>query len=946
MNTLLKKAALRGATCVAAFAIGTTGAYAQEAAADAAASEGGDAIVVTGTRIVNPNLVTSSPIGVVGEEEINLRQATNAEELIGELPGVAPGINASVNNGSGGTATFNLRGLGDNRNLVLLDGQRIVPADLDGVTDLNNIPVALVERVEIVTGGASSVYGADAVTGVVNFVTKKDFSGVDVTSSFGTTERGDGQRFRTDVTVGGNFDDGRGNAVLSVGYQSIDPVLQGDRAISRDTLFVGGQSIGSGTTVPTRLNGDQYDPETGALVDQYNSFNFAPFNYFQTPLERFNAFASAHYEVADGIEVYSKAMFNKTTVSLQLAPSGLFGDTYQMPLNNAYLTPQIQAQLCADNEIADCAGAIANGTEVPTIINRRLVEQGNRQTDYTTNMFQIWTGVRGQVTDLISFDVFGSYGESDKAETNINWGLKSRVQQALRTTDADTCVDSSNNCYPINLFGDGQSIDPRSVAFFSAPALSTVKTSLSVVNATFSGDLTESGFLWADTPIGFAVGGEYRKYTASQQSDAASATQDEVLGTGAPAPSFTGGYDVYEAYGELLVPVVEDAPGIYNLSLEAGVRYSKYSTAGSTWTWKAGGTWEVAQGYAVRGIYQRAVRAPNIFELYNPVTTGLSNLATDPCAGSNPVGNAALTAICIAQGAPANSIGSIPQPSAGQVNATSGGNLDLGPEKANSYTIGVILTPPQVPGLSFTADYYNIKVTDAITVPTPGDILDPCYDDGNADACALVGRNPLNGSLNGGGDTPGLILQRTNQGTLISSGVDVRLNYRQPTSFGHVGFSFNGNWTDEYKFQASPTSDMRECVGQYGTNCDPIVPEWSFNVRGTVGFGDAGELSLLWRWMDGVQYEDRAAELALPDDDRSILDEYMTIPSYSYFDLTYRVQPTENIGVTLSVFNLLDKKPPNVSSYIGSTTYNSGNTYPTTYDVLGRSFMVTTNVSF
>ncbi len=254
----------------------------------------------------------------------------------------------------------------------------------------------------------------------------------------------------------------------------------------------------------------------------------------------------------------------------------------------------------------------------------------------------------------------------------------------------------------------------------------------------------------------------------------------------------------------------------------------------------------------------------------------------------------------------------------------------------------MILTPPQVPGFSFTADYYNIKVTDAITVPTPGDILDPCYEDGDASACALIGRNPLNGSLNGGGDTPGLILQRTNQGTLISSGVDVRLAYRQPTSFGHVAFSFNGNWTDEYKFQASPTSIMRECVGQYGSDCDPIVPEWSFNTRGTVGFGDAGELSLLWRWIDGVKYQDYEAELA----DGFVLPEYLSIPSYSYFDLTYRVQPTENIGVTLSVFNMFDKKPPNVSSYIGSTTYNSGNTYPTTYDVLGRSFMVTTNVSF
>ncbi|HEY9090871.1 TonB-dependent receptor plug domain-containing protein [Parasphingorhabdus sp.] len=919
---------------------------------EAAAAD--DIIIVTGSRITNPNLEQSSPVNVVSGDEIDLRQATNAEELIGDLPGIAPGINSSVNNGSAGFAALNMRNLGTNRNLVLLDGTRLVPSSLASVTDLNIIPVALVERVDIFTGGASSVYGADAIAGVANFVTKRDFAGVDMAATFGLTEEGDGQRFRTDVTVGANFDDGRGNAVLSIGYQNIDSVLQGDRSFSKDTLFIEGSKIGSGTAVPTRINGDQYDPATGELVPTYSTFNFAPFNYFQTPLERFNVFGSARYEVTDNIEVYTKGMFTKSTVSLRLAPSGLFGDTWQVPLNNPYLTPSIRDNICANSSLtaAECVAAsdptLAPGDvdyrEVPTVINRRLVEMGARETDYVTNQFQIWGGVRGSITDNINFDVYGTYGESDRTQSNVHWGLKSRVQQALRANvDGDgavVCSDPANGCVPINLFGNGTNVTADTIAFFDQPSTQVVKTTLSVVNGSISGDLGSESFLFADTPIGFAVGAEYRKYTAAQIPDVASGTQDEVMGTGAPSPAFQGEYDVKEVFGELIVPIVENVPGIYSLTAEGGIRYSDYSNSGGSTTWKAGGTWEPIEGYKIRGVYQHAVRSPNIGELFSPVVTGLTALSIDPCAGTNPVGDAQLTAICIAQGAPAGRIGTIPQPSAGQINATAGGNPDLGPETANSYTIGVVLTPPSVPGLQITADYYNIKVKGAITTPTPGDIIDPCFVDFDPTACALIGRNPLNGSLNGGGDTAGLILQLTNQGVIETSGVDMRVAYQMPTSFGRVAFDFSGNWTEQLKFKASPTSINRECVSYYGENCEPITPEFTFNARATVGFGDSVDVSLLWTWIDGVSLEPLSASFG------DALDEYSSISAYSYFDLTTRFSVTDNFEMTAGVQNLLDKKPPIVSSYIGGSAYNSGNTYPTTYDALGRRFNVTGRLRF
>ncbi|WP_299322156.1 TonB-dependent receptor [Parasphingopyxis sp.] len=1004
---------------LAGTAMVSTPAFAQDSGELAAASATDQpAIVVTGSRIVNPNLEQSSPIQVVGQDEIDYRQATNAEELIGELPGVVPGINNSVNNGSGGIASLNLRGLGTTRNLILLDGSRIVPATLFSETDLNVVPVALVERVEIVTGGASSVYGADAIAGVANFVMRRDFEGLEASMTYGITERGDGERFRADVTIGANFDDGRGNAVLSIGYQEVDDVVQSNRLVSQFGLGFTGTVLGSGTSIPTRISSDldlanpnwnlppsdpnagnsdfgtnQNDPGAGILVPTFNTFNYAPFNYFQTPLERYNILGAARYEVTPGIEVYTRAMFTKTTVGLRLAPSGLFLDTWQFPLNNPFINEQQRQQICAGQgfqlvpdpnfvddpndpddqpglipgpdriiSAADCTAAgqatgpeDPNYREVPVTIGRRLVEQGPRRTNIVTNMFQIWAGVRGSLTDTINYDISGSYGESQLTFTRRGWGLKSRVQQALRAADTQNCQDPSNGCFPINLFGGGtgENIDPRSVVFFDQPSSFTDNTSLTTVNASMFGDLGQTG-LFTDTPVGFAVGVEYRDYTASRVADVSAGTQDEVLGTGAPSPTFSGGYDVIEGFAELIVPIVEDVPGFYNLTLEGGVRVSDYSNTGTSVTWKAGGSWEPFEGFRFRGIFQRSVRSPNIGELFLPVTTGLTGLNVDPCAGTNPLGNATLTNICLLQGAPVGSIGTIPVPSADQVNSTTGGNPNLDPEVAESYTLGLVLTPRQVPGLAITVDYYDIEITDAITARTSGDVVGPCFGPngdgvgGDLDVCSLIVRNPLNGSLNGGGDTPGIAPPLTNQGVITTNGVDFRVNYNLPVSFGSLNFDLSGNWTDSIKFQAVPGGVNRECIGQYSANCDfstgAAQPEWSFNFRSTVSIDDLVDISLLWRWIDGMEYErilPRATSNGTPADP-----EFLSTDPASYFDLTVRSNVSENFDVTLSVFNLLDRDPPNVGSSVGTSSQNAGNTFPATFDTLGRRYSVTARLRF
>ncbi|MEM7765354.1 MAG: TonB-dependent receptor [Pseudomonadota bacterium] len=946
-------------------------------------------VVVTGSRITNPNLDLASQTLVINEEELNLRQAIDAESLIGELPGIAPGISRSINNGSGGFASLNLRGLGTNRNLVLVDGQRIVPTNLSAVTDLNNIPVALVDRVDIITGGASSVYGADAVAGVANFVMKRDFQGVEFAGTYGRTGESDGRTLRYDLTMGGDLDGGKGNVAVNIGYQEVDGILQGQRPFSQ-TSFFGTTPLGSGTSVPTAFFGRQYDPATGGLVPDgdESTFNFAPFNYFQTPFERFNVFAKGHYEVADNVEVYSNALYSRNTVNLQLAPSGMFGDTWQVPLSNPFLTQDVRDLMCAEAGIdaATCAAAATatggsdpNYLEVPTVVNRRLVEQGNRETEYLTNAFQITLGTRGDLTDNIGFDVFGQYGESDRSQTNNNWGLKSLLQQSLRATDAGTCDPAfgpAAGCVPVNLFGTGESISQGTVDFINRPSGTTVKTTLAALVATLNGEF-ELDFLPADLPVAWVAGYEYRRYEASQNADAAASTQDEVLGTGAPDPLFAGEFDVNEVFGELIVPLVTGRPGIESLTFESGLRISDYSTSGNATTWKTGFSYEPIGGWKVRTMFQEASRSPNIFELFNPPTTGLNNRPFDPCQGrvfvgtpqeaDNPaLSNPDVVAICTAQGAPAGRVvagtGGIPRPSAGQINETQGGNTELDVETAESFTFGFVITPDQVPGLAVTVDYYNIEIEDAITAPNPGDIFDPCFGSGsegdafananpNSPGCQFIGRNPLNGSLNGGGDTPGIITQLTNQGFLEASGVDFRVTYDTDVAWGPVDGLFldlTGNYTMDNKFQASPNSVNRECVGQYSQNCDPSLPEKSFNWRTTASMGDWGNASLLIRWQDGLVFEEGAAPPFGTDATTGAPNnpQFLSMDSETYFDLSYNKTFRDNIDLNFLIVNLTDEEPPITGNFIGATGFNAGNTYPANYDAIGRRYSLTLRYRF
>jgi outer membrane receptor protein involved in Fe transport len=1013
-KTQYSKLKLGAAPLVLGVALVSAPAYAQDEGATSSSE-----IVVTGTLIRNPNLEQAMPVSVIGADAMELRQASVAEELLRELPGVTPSIGSAVNNGNGGASFVNLRNMGSNRNVVLLDGVRIVPAELGGRFDLNNVPLALIERVDVLTGGASTTYGADAVAGVVNFITRKNFAGVEANLSTGITERGDGHSFRADVTIGANFDDGRGNAVLSIGYQESDAVYQGSRPWGEVAIFSDdGGAGGSGTSVPTRfslpgLGSPQLNPDGqsfnigGGIIP----YNYNPLNVYQTPFQRFNMYAAANYEVSDSVEVYTRGIFSKQTVSTIIAPSGAFGLPVNLPLNNPFLSDSVRNSFCAANGISAAACALAANASDPSVparipdpddpeatianpayrpgyqtvrtaISRRAVEVGPRISDYDTTLFDYRLGFRGDLSSSLSWDVFGSYGQSENIQTIQGYTLNSRVQDSLMANTTDSCFSgTAAGCVPVDWFGPtgNATWTPEAIDFLSDNSTVRTKVSMAQVRGTLSGDVGFTSPLGSE-PIAFAVGGEYRRYTASQQSDTLAAAGD-LGGSGGAAPNISGGYDVYEAFGELIVPLIQDKPFFEDLTIEGGIRYSSYTvdTAGkpgfNTTTWKVGGSWTPVRDIKFRGNYARAVRAPNIEELFSPINTNLTNLADDPCASRDgnfnvirDVPTGTLREVCLAQGATAATVDTIMVPTSGQANYTGGGNPALKPEVGTTWTVGAVIEPSFIPRLALTVDYYNIKITKAISAPVPGDAITACFGDptgtnaynrptytpaagaAQSEACTSIDRSDSAGALSGEySETKGLPLYSSNLGKIKASGIDVSLNYAHDIGFADLRFSGMLNWTEKSVFQSNPMSVPLDCVGYYSADCGQPIPEWNWSLRTTLAF-DAVDVSVLWRHIGGTKYDGTGMFAGTLDEDVGTLAgkqvDFGRIKAHDYFDLTTRWSIGDTVTLVLAVNNLFDKKPPLVGGEAGSTAYNSGNTFPSTYDALGRRYTVSARLRF
>ena len=871
-------------------------AWAQEAA-----TEKLERIEITGSRIKSVGAESSSPITSVGKEDISIKQPVAVEELVRGLPSAYPAIGPNTNNGSNGTASIDLRGMGSNRTLVLINSRRIVPATLGGVVDTNSIPVSLLERVDLVTGGASAVYGADAVAGVVNFITKRNFSGVEASTLYSVSEAGDGHRYKNDLTIGANLADGRGNVVVHVGTTRTSPLKLAERdyagtVIASNTGAPGGFS---GTAVPSQFSGipglpaQVIDATTGlmrAAVGTADAYNTNPPNYFETPLTRTQATALGRFQINDYAEVYGEVFHTKSNVTLNLAPSGTFGVALNVPIGSPFITPAVRTQLCNAYTAVFALGAadpkcVAGGTtEFRANIARRFVEAGPRVYSYDNSSTQYTAGVRGDVPllDGWSYDAYYQMGRSDQIQRTGNGFSASKLQQAVRATNATTCTVTTGGCVPVNLFGAAGTITPAMLAFLATPTFQTTRVDQKVMAVSASGEIGIAKSPWAKNPLGMAIGFEDRKVFGGNASDAVVQTQGELLGSGAPTPDRSGTLKFQEIYTEVNMPLVQGKFLMHSLDASYGYRQTEFESIGGSQTygsWKKGLIYSPTKGLKFRAELQRATRAPNVNELYAPVTTGLSSQAIDQCQGNlinaGDAGRAGtLTNLCQLTGVPTSQIGNVASPSSSQINNTAGGNPNLGPEKADTSTWGLVWEPDYIDSLAMTVDFWRIKINGAVSSPTASQVMNGCYNPAlnpgftNNAFCQLIQRDALNGGLNGTGSR-GVSTQSSNLGYYNYSGVDIGANYRLPLkkldlpNWGRIDLGVQISYLKRADFKSLPTVQTLEQAGYYGVDVGTPYAKTRFNARASWTLGDYG-LGLAWRHIGATSVQTTGSAATTP----------------------------------------------------------------------------------
>jgi iron complex outermembrane recepter protein len=957
---------LLASTLLSATVLLTAPAYAQQ---PAAATEG-EAIVVTGSRISRPDLTAASPVVTITADQLTLKNKPGVEEFLRQIPQAVAAIGQNTNNGNPGVATINLRNLGSVRTLVLVDGHRFVPYDTNGVVDLNMIPASLIKRVDVVTGGASAVYGSDAVSGVVNFILKSDFTGLEANLSSGISERGDGGQRSVSLTGGLALGD-RGHFIVSGNYTRVNKVTQGQRKFSTFSLAAkdfspGGSSTNEFGSIDTPGGRFTFTPAGFVPYSSArDSFNFNPQNLLQVPQDKWTVTAIANYELTDNVEFFARGSYGRSKIDTEIGSSGTFGFSFNINyLTNPYLDPATNPNAVGarailaryDNGLA--GDAVAGDGIVRLGVRRRITELGPRRSSYRSEAWQGVGGLRGDFGNSFHWEIFGQYGKSSRFQAFQNDVSLTKLQQAILVVPGPSgpvCQNPSNGCTPANLFGFGT---------LSAAAANYIKFGISekdtndqfVAGGFVSGDLPLS--LVADHPAAFVLGAEYRREKGVNTPDL-----DFILGNaiGYGSSSLVNAdYNVKEVYGELKVPLLRDISFAQELGLEAGFRYSNYrnkttvdsrplngiinsyANSFSNWTFKIGGDWKPVDALRFRVMYQRAVRAPNLQEIGQPSTSGTGDALFDPCAaGTFKASDATLRQLCLTVGGgmTAGQVGTIDQPTSGQVNNFSGGNPRLVPEVANTLTIGAIFQPRALPGFTASVDYFDIKVKKAILATPEQAILDACYYAervATGTFCSLIKRNISDGSLEGD-PVYGVDSTRRNIGLLQSRGLDVNVNYDHSIASGvrlNVALGLTRQLDSKVRF--ANILNTYQCVGTVGKTCLNPDPKWRWVQTTGIEFGKT-LFQVAWRHLTSVSQDSlsvgynftKPADFVVP-----------TIKSYDYFDLSVRFQPNDRFNLRFGVDNLLDKQPPVVGNDYGGTTANSGNTFPGTYDTLGRYFNI------
>jgi len=993
-------------------------AAAQEAAPDSSTVQ---EVVVTGSRIVRRDYVADSPIVTVNQQQLQVQAGATLGVKLQQLPQVTPSANELAGSGQPtGRATIDLRGLGANRTLVLADGRRLQPSTPENVIDLNTIPSALVKRVEVVTGGSSAVYGSDAITGVVNFILRDDFEGVEFRAQGGANSTTSAHSQDYTLTVGGNFADHRGNVVISANYLKRDPITRRDRggftsvALSDGCIQPGSEDpstrVGTPFAVPAgqtcrgaggepgyifggsgdipngRISGiPTYAAASPALQAAYDAagltglgsfgltfndegtsarvaqdpadrYNLAPDNYLIIPQKRYMINALGHFDFLPGVTGYTELHYSQNEVVAQLAPSNV-GVATLLNVDNPYLSPAMQNVLrvldaSETGTISVASGPVtrtttANDGLAVVTLGRRYTDVGPRAAVQRRNVFRGAFGFKGDVGDLVpgavrdlSYDVYYTYAKTDFTEQLNNALSRSALQAALlRNGSADPVCD---------VFG--QNITSACVKAIAVTATNTTSAQQQVAAATVTGKL----FKLPAGDIAFDLGVEWRKDKAQFRPDQYLASGD-VVGFNAGLPT-GGSITAKEVYGELRVPILADMPFFHSLTANGAFRYSKYSLSGvgGVWTYLAGGEWAPISDISFRGQYQRAIRAPNVNELYGGLSRTVPT-ATDPCSSRQPAAlqTDAVRTTCTATGVPAAAVFTAGvQPNA-FFPVDQGGNPNVGEEKSDTVTFGAVFTPHFLPRLRFSVDYFRIKLDGAIALLGGGlnNTLNLCYNvlhDPTSEFCQAIRRDPTTGAIT---DQYAAQILTANTGQLKTSGIDFVLRYSQPLEFGLFGastssLSFGSDWTYLKSFTSVPVAAFpnikNECAGAFGQTCGEPLPRWRGQTRVTWDVGDLS-FSVRHRYVGKVT-DDR---YLVPHRQGSTTAPNLADLSHpvhgdqNYIDLSFTADVLKNLQIFGGANNVFANKPP----VVGSAQVRA-NTYPATWDSIGTEFFLGAIVKF
>lgn len=858
-------------------------------------------VVVTGSRIPRPDLTSTSPVSVTSAEQISLDRSVTIEDVSSKLPQLAGGVKSTaVGSDAYGAQTLDLRNFGQNRTLVLINGTRATPFSFRNAVDVNSIPAAILKRVDVLTGGAAAVYGADAVAGVVNFVIDDEFEGLKVTGNY-EYGKGGGSAYGVNAAYGLDIG-GRGNLVLFGEYSQREELRAGERPWALRNSVPVASSGGNYTDV---ASGKTFSFDAaGTFANGFQTTDYTKDYLLIQPLERINFSAFGKYDLTDRIELYGRAMYSNV-VSTGAPRSGqvpvVISENVTISAANTLIPAPARALL-----------TFVNGNATVNV-QRSLSELGVKtaQTDRTTTQFQ--AGVRFGLSEAIKLDAYVQTGKVDEDTTVSGDGIRLANGTSRFGALANTA----------NIFRAGV----PEIAALGSPIVRDIRErTLSVAAINLTGT-TEGLFSLPAGPIGFSLGYEYREDEGKIDHSVAQKTgQSFNQGTEA---AISGGFDAKEFYGEILIPVLADVPLIKRFEIEAAYRSSDYSNTGKFDTDKIGFSWEINDTLRLRGTQQSVLRVPNIGEFAAPVSSIPFNLLVnvarlrprypgDPCALGT--GNAAQ---CTAQGYKGAYDSFNPANLTGQY--FFGGNKEIKPESGDTKTLGLVFTPDFISGFSATVDYYDIELRDAVGQVQPVDALTSCYiTDPRADnpLCAAVSRDPITGYIKDG------FVNDRNLALIQQTGFDVGAQYVRRIEgsgpFDRITFAYQANIVTDYSIQKNAALKPIDCLGTYASNCSSdlvsvVQADYKHRASTTLS-GDTWTLQFGWQRIGDLR--------------NSTVGGTGTIPAFDYLDVNVAWKSQNGLTVNFGIDNVTDKLPPlpnNPSLF---------NTLPDTYNVLGRTIGV------